>query len=71
VPWLQPSEQEKVHEKIDVGRQGFAGNGQTAGEFGCVEQSAVFVGEHRPKSAQGFRRDARTELGDVPFKVTA
>jgi hypothetical protein len=66
-----PPQETQIHEKINVGCQGFPRCCRAPGELCGIQQVSMFVCQHRPEPPQGRRRDPRAWLWSVLLKVAA
>ena len=71
MPGHQAPHQQQIHQQVQVTGHGFPVHGKTSCQLGRIQQGSLSMGQHGPKTTQGFRRDARTEQWNVSFQIGA
>lgn len=68
MPGLELSDHQGVREPVEIVSDRGVGYAEGSGEFRCVPDLSVIVGQHVPESAHARRADSHTQLGEVAWQ---
>jgi len=60
-----------IHQQIEIMAGGLTIHAQGAAQGSSIQQARLVVGQHGPEAAQGFSRNAWSQLGDVALELGA